>query len=180
MENYRRKITTLILTTVLIVVLLLVLIIYLMRDIKQKVKLINQYQLEIQNRNLLLERIDILERESRAAKPYEDLIKKALPSEAEVFNFESLVKSLPSAQNLNISFRFGNLNQTNDNQFKNYSFNLIVSGDLNSLLKWFEEMYRLPYAFNFSQIEITKNSVGQNKVNVPQYKVQILGNIYIR
>jgi len=180
MEDYRRKMTTLILITVFTVFLMLGLIWHFMKDIEHQVKLVNQYQLEIQNRNSLLERINTLERESQLAKPYKDLLQKALPSEAEAVNFESIIKSLPSAKNLSISFRFGTLNQGSENQPKNYSFNLIVTGDLNSLLKWFEEMYRLPYSFNFSQLEITQVSSESNKIPNSQYKVQILGNIYLR
>lgn len=185
MENYHKKMTILFATTLGVTLLMLGFSWYFMQDIKGQVKKINQYQLEIQNRNLLLDRINILERESQEAAQYKTLLQKALPSEIEIANFETIIKSLPSARNLNISFRFGTLEQTKENQPKSYGFNLIVSGTLNSLLNWLEEMYRLPYSFDFSQIEVTQISpVGDTSKNINinnlQYKIQIIGNIYMR
>lgn len=173
MEGFRKKFIVLIVVSVSIFLVSGLFLIYLIKDIDKIVLKANNDQQEIAYRAAILDRIQTLERESDMANLYTNALHQALPSENEVFSLDSTLKNLATTNNLNISFRFGTLTQAQDNEPKNYSFNLVLDGEINNILNWFDAFEKLPYSFRLSQIEINQNSPNN-------YNVKILGNIYLR
>jgi len=84
-----------------------------------------------------------------------------------------ILKNLADQNDLNLSFRFGLLNEKTEQEPKNYSFNLILSGEKNNILKWLDEFQALNYVIRIDQIELTQTG--------PEgYNAKILGRVYLR
>jgi len=56
---------------------------------------------------------------------------------------------------------------------KNYSFNLILTGEKNNILKWMDGLQKLNYTIRIDQIELTQTSS-------QGYSAKILGRVYLR
>jgi Tfp pilus assembly protein PilO len=180
MEGFRKKLVFLIVMSLGLFLVSGFLLFYFIKDINTKVEKANISQQEILQKSELLDKVQKLERESHQAEPYFPLLYQALPTESEVITLEGKLKNLASIYNLNtFSFRFGTLQEAQDNEPKSYSFNLLIEGTADALMNWLEAFDKLPYTFRLEQIEMTQNvpSVGHNPAI---YKIQILGRIYLR
>ncbi len=175
MENFKKQFFILLAVSIGIFIFCLVLLWYLRNDITKTVLETNKYQQEINREAALLDKIQQLEKEAQEAEKYQIALKTVLPTETEIISLESKLKNLPAASKLNLSFRFGTLNPASENSPKNYSFNLVIDGDINDILTWLTGVQNLPYLIHFSQIEINQNNIGS-----ANYNVKILGNIYLR
>lgn len=150
---------------------------YFRADIMKRVEKINAHKKELTARDDILNRIHQLEQEETLSSAYLDQLKNALPTESEMVRFEEILQNLASKNNLNLSFRFGLLNEAKDLEPKSYSFNLVLSGTKASILKWLEEFKNLIYRTRLEQIELTQTKTEGNNVF---YDVKILGRVYIR
>ena len=175
MESFKKRFIILIVVSIGIFLSSGLLLIYLIKDIGKTVEKSNNFQQELSHRAAILDRIQILEKESQEADKYSSALAQALPNESEIITLETTLKALSSAHKLNMSFRFGTLNQAQANEPKNYSFNLVLDGKITDILNWLDALQKLPYSFRLSQIEINQSS--QTTGN---YNVKILGNVYLR
>ncbi|MGC8651360.1 MAG: type 4a pilus biogenesis protein PilO [Minisyncoccia bacterium] len=180
MEGFRKKLVFLIVMSLSLFLVAGFLLFYFMKDIGKKVEETNVAQQEILQKSELLDKIQKLEKESQEAEPYFNLLYQALPTEQEVISLEGKLKNLASIYNLNnLSFRFGTLQEVQNNEPKSYSFNLLIEGKADSLMNWLTTFDRLPYTFRLEQIEMTQSSPLSGR-NPAVYKIQILGRIYLR
>lgn len=180
MEGFRKKLSFLLLFNSLLLLGCGFLLFYFIKNINFKVKDINNYQQALFEKSKLLDKIQSLDKEARQAEGYFPLLYQSLPTESEIINLESKLKNLASIYNLNtFSFRFGTLQANQNNEPKNYSFNLLLEGKASDLLNWFAAFLRLPYALRLEQIEMTQSNSSNNR-SLPLYKIQILGRIYLR
>ena len=175
MENFKKRFIILIVVSIGIFLGSGLLLIYLIKDIGKTVEKSNTFQQELNHRAAILDRIQILEKESQEADKYSSVLAQALPNESEIITLETTLKALSSANKLNMSFRFGTLNQAQANEPKNYSFNLVLDGKITDILNWLDALQKLSYSFRLSQIEINQSSQ-----TTGSYNVKILGNVYLR
>ncbi|NMB92402.1 MAG: hypothetical protein GYA31_02150 [Parcubacteria group bacterium] len=173
MENFKKKFIILILTSIGIFLIAGLLLFLLMKDINKAVIKAQQSQQEIAHRTAILDRIQTLEREANIAHLYTNSLNQALPTEDQITSLDNTFKNLATSNNINLSFRFGNLNQATEQEPKNYSFNLVLDGHITSILNWLDAVEKLPYNFRLTQIEI-------NQTAANNYNVKILGNVYLR
>lgn len=180
MEGFRKKLVFLIVMSLSLFLVSGFLLFYFIKDINKKVEEANISQQEILKKSNLLDKIQKLERESRQAEPYLPLLYQALPTESEVITLEGKLKNLASLYHLNtLSFRFGTLQEAQDNEPKSYSFNLLIEGTTDALMNWLGAFDQLPYTFRLEQIEMTQNAPSTGR-SLAVYKIQILGRIYLR
>lgn len=180
MEGLRKKLIFLLIISSSLFLVSSLLLFFSIRDVNKKVGEANNYQQEITRRGAILDRIQNLERETQKANLYLNSLNNVLPNETEVIALESKLKNLVSLYGLNnLSFRFGTLNSSKDNEPKNYSFNLIVDGQMDALLNWLDAFQKLPYNFRLEQIEITQTSLSSSQT-VAVYNIKILGRVYLR
>ncbi len=180
MGDLRKKLIFLLIISLSLFLVSGLLLFFSIKDINKKVEEANNYQQEITRRGAILDRIQSLERETQKANLYLNSLNNALPNETEVIALEGKLKDLVSLYNLNnLSFRFGTLNLPQDNEPKNYSFNLIVDGRLEALTNWLDAFQKLPYNFHLEQIEITQ-TLPSSSQTAAAYNIKILGRIYLR
>lgn len=180
MEDLRKKLIFLLIISLSLFLASGLLLFFSIKDIDKKVGEANNYQQEITRRGAILDRIQSLERETQKASLYINSLNNALPNETEVIALESKLKDLVSLYSLNnLSFRFGTLTLPQNNEPKNYSFNLIVDGRFEALINWLDAFQKLPYNFHLEQIEITQTSPSSSQT-AAAYNIKILGRIYLR
>lgn len=176
MDDFKKR---LIFISILLLVVILIsggLFYYFHQDIIKKTKQIDSSKKELASRSTILNRIYLLQREYEASVPYLEKLKNALPTETEIVNLEESLKNLAEQNNLDLSFRFGLLNEGSEQEPKNYSFNLVLSGKSDNILKWFDGFQKLTYSLRLEQIELISSDSQEDKL----YRVKILGRIYLR
>lgn len=175
----------------LIVILLLFIFFYLRFDILKRNKKIEEDKSELLRRQQMMERIQKLESEIKEADPYFLKLKEILLSETEVVNLEAQLKSIALKYNLDFNFRFGTLNQETTSEPKHYTFNLTISGRLDNLIKWLEEISQKYFSLRFDKVEINQTKEGSvsktkkgNEIITqtipPSYEIKIVGKVYLR
>jgi len=173
MEDFKKRLTLTISISLSIILVLGGLFYYFHNDILKKVTKINSYRQELASRVSILDRIYVLEQEHTKSLPYFTEIEKALPTETEMVNLEEVLQDLAGQNDLNLSFRFGLLNEATEQEPKNYSFNLILTGEKVNILKWMDSLQKLNYTIRLDQIELTQTSS-------QGYSAKILGRVYLR
>ncbi len=188
---FQKRLLTAIGLALLAIILLVGLFIYFRNDIVKRNSKIENYKQEILNKQLIMAKIQTFEKELKEAEPYLLKLKQSLPSEAETVNLENNLKSLAEKYNLNFSFRFGTLNQETETEPQSYNFNLTVSGRIDNLIKWLEEIDKSFFSLRLEKIELNQtNPASSVKVKrdgqtitqfIPaSYEVKIVGRIYLR
>ncbi len=188
---FQKRLLKVIGLTSLAIVLLMGFFIYFRNDILKRNSKVENYKREIVDRQLIMSRIQTLEKEIKEAEPYLSRLKQSLPSETETVNLESNLKSLAEKYNLDFSFRFGTLNQETESEPKSYNFSLTVSGRIDNLTKWLEEVNKSFFSLRLEKIELNQTSPASSvKIkrggvlvtqNIPaSYEVKIVGRIYLR
>lgn len=188
---FQKRIITIITLAMVLIIGLILLFIYFRDDIAKTNKRIEQYKIDLNNRQLIIERIQILEKELKDAEPYLLKLKQSLPTEVETVNLESQLKSLANKYNLNFSFRFGVLNKETENEPQSYNINLTISGRFDNLMKWLEEVNKIIFSLRLEKIEINQTSPsfitkikkgGQTitQLTPASYEIKIVGRIYLR
>ena len=188
---FQKRLLTVIGLALLAIILLVGLFIYFRNDIVKRNSKIENYKQEILNKQLIMAKIQTFEKELKEAEPYLLKLKQSLPSEAETVNLENNLKSLAEKYNLNFSFRFGTLNQETETEPQSYNFNLTVSGRIDNLIKWLEEIDKSFFSLRLEKIELNQtNPASSVKVKrdgqtitqfIPaSYEVKIVGRIYLR
>ncbi|MFA5386719.1 MAG: type 4a pilus biogenesis protein PilO [Candidatus Paceibacterota bacterium] len=177
MVDFKKRLTTSLLISLGIILILGGVFYYFRADILKRVEKIEIYQKELAARSNILNKIYELEKEQSLSLAYVDQLKKALPLESEMVRLEQILQDLAKKNNLNISFRFGILNEATDQEPQSYSFNLILSGNKTSILNWLEEFQSLNYIIRLEQIEFTQTNKEENNII---YDVKILGRAYLR
>jgi len=188
---FQKRLLTVIGLALLAIILLVGLFIYFRNDIVKRNSKIENYKQEILNKQLIMAKIQTFEKELKEAEPYLLKLKQSLPSEAETVNLENNLKSLAKKYNLNFSFRFGTLNQETETEPQSYNFNLTVSGRIDNLIKWLEEIDKSFFSLRLEKIELNQtNPASSVKVKrdgqtitqfIPaSYEVKIVGRIYLR
>ena len=173
MDNFKKRLTLILSISLSIILVLGGLFYYFYSDISKRVVKINSYRQEVASRATILNRIYLLEGEHTKSLIYFEKLKDALPTETEMVSLEEVLKNLAGQNDLNLSFRFGLLNEETEQEPKNYSFNLILSGEKNNILKWLDGFQSLDYVIRIDQIELTQTgSQG--------YNTKILGRVYLR
>ena len=173
MDNFKKRLTLILSISLSIILILGGLFYYFYSDISKRVVKINSYRQEVASRATILNRIYLLEGEHTKSLVHFEKLKNALPTETEMVNLEEVLKNLASQGDLNLSFRFGLLNEATEQEPKNYSFNLILSGEKNNILKWLDGFQSLDYIIRVDQIELTQTSS-------EKYNTKILGRVYLR
>jgi len=173
MEDFKKRLILTISISLSIILVLGGLFYYFYNDILKKVIKINTYRQELASRVSILDRIYVLEQEYTKSLPYFIELEKALPTETEMVNLEEVLQDLAGQNDLNLSFRFGLLNEATEQEPKNYSFNLILTGEKNNILKWMDGLQKLNYTIRIDQIELTQTSS-------QGYSAKILGRVYLR
>lgn len=177
MIDFKKRLTESLVISLAILLILGGLFYYFRADILKRVEKIENYQKELAARGDILNKIYELEKEQSLSLAYLDQLEKALPTESEMVKLEQVLQDLARKNNLNISFRFGVLNEATDQEPQSYSFNLVLSGGKTSVLNWLEEFQNLNYLTRLEQIEFTQNRDEDNNVF---FDVKILGRIYLR
>ena len=188
---FQKRLLTAIGLALLAIILLVGLFIYFRNDIVKRNSKIENYKQEILNKQLIMAKIQTFEKELKEAEPYLLKLKQSLPSEAETVNLENNLKSLAEKYNLNFSFRFGTLNQETETEPQSYNFNLTVSGRIDNLIKWLEEIDKSFFSLRLEKIELNQtNPASSVKIKrdgqtitqfIPaSYEVKIVGRIYLR
>jgi len=188
---FQKRLLTAVGLALLAIILLVGLFIYFRNDIVKRNSKIENYKQEILNKQLIMAKIQTFEKELKEAEPYLLKLKQSLPSEAETVNLENNLKSLAEKYNLNFSFRFGTLNQETETEPQSYNFNLTVSGRIDNLIKWLEEIDKSFFSLRLEKIELNQtNPASSVKIKrdgqtitqfIPaSYEVKIVGRIYLR
>jgi Tfp pilus assembly protein PilO len=177
MRDFKQRLILILSISLSIILVLVVLFYYFYNDISKKVVQINIYRQEVVSRATILNRIQSLEQEYTKSLPYFEKLNEALPTETEMVSLEEILQNLASENNLDLSFRFGLLNEETEQEPRNYSFNLILSGEKNGILKWIDGLQKLSYTIRIDQIELTQTN---SKGDKSYYSVKILGRIYLR
>lgn len=177
MDDFKKRLILIICISLSIILILGGLFYYFRQDIIKRVDKINSYRKELSSRTDILNRIQLLEQEYTKSLTYFEKLKKALPTETEMVDLEGVLKDLAGQNNLDLSFRFGLLNTATEQEPKSYSFNLILSGEKDNILKWLDGFQKLDYIVRLDQIELTQTSSEKGKVS---YDVKILGRVYLR
>ncbi len=173
MDSFKKRLVLILSISLSIILILGGLFYYFYSDISKRVVKINSYRQEVASRATILNRIYLLEGEHTKSLVYFEKLKNALPTETEMVSLEEVLKDLASQGNLSLSFRFGLLNEATEQEPKNYSFNLILSGEKNNILKWLDGFQSLDYIIRVDQIELTQTSS-------EEYNTKILGRVYLR
>ncbi|HZI95598.1 MAG TPA: hypothetical protein VFD40_00210 [Candidatus Paceibacterota bacterium] len=173
MDGFKKRLTLILSISLTIILILAGLFYYFYSDISKRVVKINSYRQEAASRATILNRIYLLEGESTKSLVYFEKLKDALPTETEMVGLEEILKNLAGQNDLNLSFRFGLLNEATEQEPKNYSFNLILSGEKGNILKWLDGFQSLDYVIRVDQIELTQTSS-------EEYNTKILGRVYLR
>jgi len=177
MGDFKKRLILILSISLSIILVLGGLFYYFHNDILKRVKEVNSYRKELASRASILNRIYVLEQEHTKSLPYFEKLTKALPTETEMVNLEEVLKNLAGQNDLNLSFRFGLLNEATEQEPKNYSFNLILTGEKNNVLKWMDSLQKLTYTIRVDQIELSQTSFSEGK---SYYSVKILGRVYLR
>ena len=173
MDGFKKRLILIISISLSIILILGGLFYYFYNDILKRVVKINSYRQEVVSRATILNRIQLLENEYTKSLAYFQKLREALPTETEMVGIEEILKNLADQNDLNLSFRFGLLNEKTEQEPKNYSFNLILSGKKNNILKWLDGFQALNYVIRIDQIELTQTG--------PEgYNAKILGRVYLR
>ena len=135
MGDFKKRLILILSVSLSIILVLGGLFYYFHNDISKRVIKINSYRQELASRVSILNRIYVLEQEYTKSLPYFEKLAEALPTETEMVNLEEILKDLAGQNDLNLSFRFGLLNEATEQEPKNYSFNLILTGEKNNILK---------------------------------------------
>ena len=197
MGDFKKRLILILSISLSIILVFGVLFYYFYNDISKKVVQINTYRQEVASRATILDRIQLLEQEYTKSLPYFEKLNEALPTETEMVSLEEVLQNLADQNNLDLSFRFGLLNEVTEQEPKNYSFNLILSGEKDSVLKWMDSLQQLNYTIRIDQIELTQisSSKGEQagsyfeqsekqgsgvKRTGSYYSVKILGRVYLR
>ena len=173
MGDFKKRLILILSISLSIILVLGGLFYYFHNDILKKVIKINTYRQELASRVSILDRIYVLEQEYTKSLPYFVKLTEALPTETEMVNLEEVLKSLAGQNDLDLSFRFGLLNEATEQEPKNYSFNLILTGEKDNILKWMDGLQKLNYTIRVDQIELTQTSS-------QGYSAKILGRVYLR
>jgi len=155
---FQKRLLTVIGLALLAIILLVGLFIYFRNDIVKRNSKIENYKQEILNKQLIMAKIQTFEKELKEAEPYLLKLKQSLPSEAETVNLENNLKSLAEKYNLNFSFRFGTLNQETEAEPQSYNFNLTVSGRIDNLIEWLEEIDKSFFSLRLEKIELNQTN----------------------
>lgn len=188
---FQKRLLTVVGLALLAIFLLVGLFIYFRNDIEKRNSKVENYKKEIADRQLIMTKIQTLDKEIKEAEPYLLKLKQSLPSEAETVNLENNLKSLAEKYNLDFSFRFGTLNEETEAEPKSYNFNLTISGRIDNLIKWLEEIDKSFFSLRLEKIELNQtNPASSIKVKrggqtitqlIPAfYEVKIVGRIYLR
>ncbi len=177
MGDFKKRLILILSISLSIILVLGGLFYYFCNDILQRVTEINSYRQELASRASILNRIYILEQEYTKSLPYYEKLTEALPTETEMVNLEEILKDLASQNDLNLSFRFGLLNEVTEQEPKNYSFNLILTGEKDNILKWMDGLQELNRIIRVDQIELSQTSSSGSK---SYYSVKILGRVFLR
>ena len=177
MGNFKKRLILILSISLSIILALGMLFYYFCNDISKSVVQISAYKQKVFSRTTILNRIQSLEQEYVKSLPYFEKLKENLPTETEMVSLEEILQNLADQNNLDLSFRFGLLNETIEQEPKNYSFNLILSGEKDGILKWLDGLQKLSYTIRIDQIELTQTS---SKADRSYYSVKILGRIYLR
>jgi Tfp pilus assembly protein PilO len=173
MDDFKKKLILILSISLSIILVLGGLFYYFYNDISKRVIKINAYRQELASRASILNRIYVLEQEYKRSLPYFEKLTEALPTETEMVNLEEVLKNLAGQNDLDLSFRFGLLNEATEQEPKNYSFNLILTGEKNNILKWMDGLQKLNYTIRVDQIELSQTSS-------QEYSTKILGRVYLR
>lgn len=177
MKDFKKNLIILISVFLFVVAGLGLLFYYFRNDIAQSVVSINTYRQELAARAMILDSIQSLEQQFAASQQYAKRLEAALPTEAEMVSLEEVLQNLSQQDDLDLSFRFGVLNEKTDQEPKSYSFNLVLKGKIDGILRWMEGLQELDYIIRLEQIE-------WNQVGIiggdSYYNVKILGRVYIR
>lgn len=149
------------------------------KNITKKVNQASTYKKELARRIDTMTRVHNLELESEEARPYSARLEKFLPTDSDMVGLEGIFHDLAQKNSISLSFRFGLVNKGNDKLPPSYSFNLVLSGTSENILKWFQDFYHLPYSFHLEQIEIRQDYSASNSSN-NHYTAKVLGRIYYR
>ena len=177
MGDFKKRLILILSISLSIILVLGGLFYYFYNDISKRVIKINSYRQELVSRASILNRIYVLEQEYKKSLPYFAKLTEALPTETEMVNLEEVLKNLANQNDLDLSFRFGLLNEATEQEPKNYSFNLILTGEKDNILKWMDGLQKLNYTIRVDQIELSQTSSGESK---SYYSVKILGRVYLR
>ncbi|MGB9726736.1 MAG: type 4a pilus biogenesis protein PilO [Minisyncoccia bacterium] len=188
---FQRRILSLVSLFIIVIIGLILFFFYFRRDIEKINKRVEEYKTELKNRQLIIERIQFLEKEIKEADPYLLKLKQSLPTETETVNLESQLKLLSEKYNLDFNFHFGSLNKETETEAKSYNFTLNLSGRFDNIIEWFKEVNKLFFSLRLEKIEInqttsptiTKVKRGNQTVSrlIPaSYEVKIVGRIYLR
>jgi len=173
MGDFKKRLILILSISLSIILVLGGLFYYFRNDILKRATKINSYRQELASRVSILDRIYVLEQEYTKSLPYFVKLTEALPTETEMVNLEEVLKSLAGQNDLDLSFRFGLLNEATEQEPKNYSFNLILTGEKDNILKWMDGLQKLNYTIRVDQIELTQTSS-------QGYSAKILGRVYLR
>ncbi len=179
MHGFKKKLILLLVIGLGIVVTSLGFLYYFQRNINQKVALISAYKTQAEARSTILDRIRILDQESKDSQPYLEKLTKSLPSETEMVSLEGTLNDLARKNNMNLSFRFGLSNQGQNGEPNSYAFNLVLTGKEKDILNWIDQFQSLAYSIRLEQIEFIQVNPGATGNNT-DYTVKILGRIYLR
>lgn len=188
---FQKRIFSLVSLFMIVIIGLILLFFYFRKDIEKMNKKVGEYKTELKNRQLIIERIQSLEKEIKEAEPYLLKLKQSLPTEAETVNLETQLKQLAERYNLEFNFRFGTLNKETETEPQSYNFNLGLKGRFDNLMKWLEEVNKLVFSLRLEKIEINQTSpsittrVKKGNQTITQlipasYEVKIVGRIYLR
>jgi len=173
MNNFKKRLILILSISLSTILILGGLFYYFYSDISKRVVKINSYRQEVASRATIFNRIYLLEGEYTKSLVYSEKLKDALPTETEMVSLEEVLKNLAGQNDLNLSFRFGLLNEATEQEPKNYSFNLVLSGGKDGILKWLDGFQLLGYVIRVNQIELTQTSS-------EEYSTKILGRVYLR
>lgn len=188
---FQKRIFSLVSLFMIVIIGLILLFFYFRKDIEKINKKVGEYKTELKNRQLIIERIQSLEKEIKEAEPYLLKLKQSLPTEAETVNLETQLKQLAERYNLEFNFRFGTLNKETEAEPQSYNFNLGLKGRFDNLMKWLEEVNKLVFSLRLEKIELNQTSsaittkVKRGNQTITQlipasYEVKIVGRIYLR
>ena len=177
MGDFKKRLILILSISLSIILVLGGLFYYFHNDISKRVVKINSHRQEFASRASILNRIYVLEQEYTKSLPYFEKLAEVLPTETEMVNLEEVLKDLAGQNDLNLSFRFGLLNEATEQESKNYSFNLILTGEKDNALKWMDGLQKLNYTIRVDRIELNQTSSGGAK---SYYSVKILGRVYLR
>lgn len=177
MIDFKKRLIVILIISFVIILVSGGLFYYFRSAIVKKVEKIDTYKKELAARDNILNKIHELEQEQFFALSYTNQLKTALPTESEMVGLEGVLQSLANQNNLDLSFRFGLLNEAKDQEPQSYSFNLVLSGEQKSILQWLEGFQSLSYSTRLEQIELTQTKVDGSNLF---YNVKILGRVYLR